>query len=465
MRQISENPTARRSVGRHVASIAIIAAPIALAQLAQMAMGVTDTLMLGGISERALAAGGLGAQIFFSVTFCLQGALSGVAVLIARALGAGDRRAVARIYWSGFLLALLLCVPLVIVARAPQALLRLAGEPANLAADTAVYLGVLAYGVPGAMLALGLLKFTLPAIGEARLLLWISPAAVALNAGLNVWFIHGGWFLPAYGLPGSAAASVVTLTLEAVMLIALLHGRRNLRDLARLSPVSLGALRQLMAIGLPVSITVIAEVSLFLAVGLTAGNLGEASLAAHTIAINVASISFMVPLAIAQAANVVVAGAIGYGSLQDARRAGLVAIGLGVSVMAAAAIVIALFAGPIAGLYLGGQTAPKTLALATSLLGIAAAFQLADGLQVVSSGALRGLADTRVPMLIALFGYWAIGLVVGRWLAFSQGFGVRGLWWGLFAGLATTGVSLLTRFLWRTRSRHPIAPPGLATFR
>jgi len=443
---------AQRSARAHLQSIVIIAVPVALSQLAQMAMGVTDTIMLGNINESSLAAGGLGAQIFFSCLFCLQGALSGVGVLIAQALGAGERNRVGAIYSSGIVLALLLGVPIFALAAAPQALLHLAGEPQALCDGVATYLGVMKYGVPGAMLGLGLFKLVAPAIGQARLLMWISPAAIVLNAGLNLWFIHGGWFLPAYGLRGSAAATACTTTTMAVVMAVLLHSHHHSRNLLRLRPILFGVIKRLLKIGLPVTITVTAEVSLFLVTGLKAGQLGETSLAAHTIAINVASISFMVPLAISQATNVVVASTTGARLHRDARRAGLTGIGLGLTVMGCASLVIATNARHIALLYLGATAAASTVELAVSLLTIAAVFQLVDGLQVVSSGALRGLADTRVPMMIALFGYWGIGLMSGQYLAFERGLGVRGLWWGLFAGLGSTGLCLVSRFLWRTRA-------------
>lgn len=431
----------------HVRALTVIAAPIAAAQLGQMAMALTDTVMLGGISNDALAAGGLGANLFFTCLFTLQGVMSGVAVLAARARGAGTPDDVPVAYWSGVAIGVALAVPFFWLMSAPEGLLRLVGEPPALTANIAAYLHVLRWGVPAGLAGIGIARAFLPAVDLQHLMLWVVPGAAVVNAGLNVWLIWGGLGLPGFGMRGSAAATSITLWLTAVALLVLLHIRHP--NHVRLVAPQWSVIRELLVIGVPVGGTVIFEAALFMATALLVGLLGPVPLAAHQVAISVASVTFMVPLAISQAANVRVAHALGAGCPQGARRAGFAAIGMAICFMGASALLMLSAPRAIVGLYVahGGPAA----AVAARLLYIAAAFQIVDGVQVTASGALRGLKDTRVPMLLAGLGYWGIGFWTGRTLGFAFGWGVAGLWWGLFLGLAATALCLTTRFALLTR--------------
>lgn len=430
----------RRTVG--------IALPIALAQLGQMAMGLTDQIMLGGIGPGALAAGGLGANLFFTVLLALQGVVSGVAVLAARSRGAGRPEEVPGTYWAGVAIASVLAVPFFLLMSHPGPLLRAVGEPADLSADVAIYLDVLRWGVPAGMLGIGLLRAFLPAVGLEQLLLWIMPAGILLNLVLNFWLIHGGLGLPGYGLRGSAAATAISMWAMALLLGGLVHGRARWRRHVGFTRPPVAVVREIVAIGLPVAGTVLVEAALFLATGLLVGTLGETPLAAHTVALSVASVSFMVPLAISQAANVLVAEAAGAGRPAAARRAGITAMALSLGYMGCAALLLLGAPHLVIGLYLPPDQ--PAAAVAVRLLQVAGAFQLADGLQVTASGALRGLKDTRVPFLLATLGYWGIGFWLGHTLAFGAGMGAIGLWWGLFGGLAVTALLLCARFLRQT---------------
>jgi MATE family multidrug resistance protein len=432
------------SMSRHLIETIRIAAPIAVAQLGQMAMGLTDTLMLGRIDAEALAAGGLGANFFFTCLFFLQGVVSGVAVLAARARGAGQASDVPVTYWSGMAIAACLSVPYFWLMSAPRPLLNLFGEPAGLTDDIAAYLHVLRWGVPAGLLGIGVVRGFLPAIGLQRLMLWVMPGGIAVNAVLNVWLIYGGFGVPAFGMQGSAAATAITLWLTAGALLAILHGARHGHHV-RLTAPRVPVIAELLAIGLPAGMTALVEAALFMVTGVVIGVLGPVILAAHQVAITTASVSFMVPLAVSQAANVRVAHAMGAGQAAEARRAGLVAMAVSAAFMLCAALAMEAVPRTIAGFYLAA--ASPAVPVAASLLRVAGVFQVVDGLQVTASGALRGLKDTRVPMVLATFGYWGIGFWLGRYLCFDAGMGAVGLWWGLFAGLATVALCLSARFV------------------
>ncbi len=442
-----KEPASAGSYPLHLRQTLAIAAPVAAALLSEIAMGLITTIMLGSLGARALAAGAFSTNVFITGLLVLQGVLTGVGVLAANRLGAGRPGEVAGLYWSGVLLAVLMAAPLFAVMSVPAALWRAAGQSPELAADVAEYLHILRWAVPAGVVGVGMMRQFLPAIGLERVLLWVLPAGVILHAGLTRLLIRGGFGLPAYGVAGSAAAAVITLSVVAGAMLAVLHCSLRFRGFVRLSWPCLAVLRALLAIGLPVAATVAVEAGLFLATGMLAAALGQVVLAAHMIALSVASVTFMVPLAISQAANVRVATAAGAGNPAAARRAGFAAILLGAGFMAASALTLSLVPRLIVSLYIApGAATAGAVALAASLLRVAGVFQLFDGTQVAAGGALRGLQDVRLPMVLATIGYWGIGFWAGWVLAFRFHMGAIGLWWGLCAGLAVVAVCLTARF-------------------
>ena len=448
MQPASKRASAPPSYSRHAVDTARLAAPLAISQLAQMAMGVTDTILLGSLGPDALAAGGLGANLFFVVVVLLQGVLTSVSVSVSHARGANRDHVVPNIYWSGIVLSLLLAIPAFALLSFAEPILLAFHEPATLAANVGRYCAVLRWAAPGSLIGVGMMRAFLPAIGAAKRLLWVSIGGVFLNGFLNYGLIHGAYGLPRIGFLGSATATTITVWSIALVLIATLHLRRRFKHFVVASRPRLPMMGELFGIGWPVAITYGVESTLFLATGITVGTLGEAQLAAHQIALNVASVAFIVPLAIGQAANVRVGYGMGAGQPLAARHAGFVAIALGVSFMALSGCVLVLAPRAIVGLYLHLDD-PKnaaTVALAASLLGVAAVFQIVDGMQTVASGVLRGLKDTRVPMLAAALGYWGIGFPTGYMLAFHFDGGTKGLWWGLAAGLASVAGLMTLRF-------------------
>ncbi len=442
-----DRPTALHS---HATATLRIAAPLAVALLAQVAMGATDTILLGTLGEAALAAGGLGAMLNITTMVVLQSVLSPIGALVAQAIGAGRTTEVRALYWTSMALAALLTIPALMLLSLAAPLLHLAGEPGALAEDVGTYSDVLRWGVPSVILEMGLMRAFLPAIGAGRLLLYVSLAAALLNGPLCWGLIHGAWGLPALGLRGAALATVVVNTFAAVAIMAALHGPRQHRALVAWARPRADAFRAMLVLGLPSACTAAVESGLFLAAALLVGLLGPAPLAAQQVALNVTVVAFMLPLAIAQAANVRVGLHVGAGDGPGARRAGLVAIGLGGGVEVLAAALNCLVPEQLAALYLGPMET-EAFAIAVQLLGVVALFQVADGIQAVALGALRGLGDTQVPFLCAAFGYWAIGFPAAWYLSQRTTLGAAGAWYGLALGLGIVAVLLTARFARRSR--------------
>ena len=455
-----DRPAPAGTYASHLRATVWISAPIAAALLSEIGMGLITTLMLGGVSDRALAAGAFATNVFITALLILQGALSGVSVLAADRIGAGRPGEVPALYWSGVALAVCLAVPMFAALSLCGPVLRAMGQPAALVADVMAYLRVLRWAVPAGVVGVGMMRHVLPALGLQRLLLWVMPCAVLLHAALNRLLIRGGLGIPALGFEGSAWASVASLSTAAVCMLAVLHGPRFGHKVAPERPRG-RHLRRLVVLGLPSSGIVAVESLLFLATGVLAGALGPTVLAAHMIALSVASVSFMIPLAISQTANVRVATAMGAGNRAAARRAGFCAIGVAAAFMGCSALVLTVAPHAIAGLYLGKVTVANaaTAALTIRLLHIAGLFQIADGTQVVACGALRGVQDVRVPAVLASLGYWVVGFPAGWLLARQAGLGAVGLWWGLLAGLACVAMALTARFAHRSGDGTPRSVP------
>ncbi len=437
-----------------------LASPLAIAQLVQMAMGITDTVLLGTLGGNALAAGGLGASLFITVSVVLQGVLTAISVLVSQARGAGQDAQVPGLYWTGLLMVLLLVVPAFALFSAAEPLLLAVGEPPALAHDVGLFVDALRWATPGALLGMGLMRAFLPAINQGGMILGVSLASAGANGLLCYGLVHGVWGLPALGLRGPALATVLSLSAGAVALLLLLHGRPALRRLVAWRRPRLDLLGVMLRLGVPVSATFAVEAGLFLAIGLLIGRLGSVPLAAQQVALNIVSVAFMVPLAIAQAANVRVGHRVGAGDAPGARRAGLVAIGLGAAFEVAAALLLLVAPHTIIGLYLDPMLPAnaETFAIAVSLVNVAIVFQVADGVQSVASGALRGLGDTRAPFLLATVGYWGVGFPAAWFLTIRAGWGAAGAWWGLAASLIVVAALLTRRFLQRSRLTPACVP-------
>ena len=438
---------------REVRATLVLAAPIVLAQLSQMAMSFIDVVMVGRLGTEALAGAVLGSTVFFTLALVCVGVILSVNPTVSQAFGADDDETVGRAARQGLWLATFLGLPLVVALGYTEPLLLATGQDPEVAALAAGYLRAIRWGlVPN--LWFTALRGLCEGVGRPRSVLVVTLLGVGVNVLGNTALMFGKWGFPALGLEGTGWSSAAVML---VMFIALgLHVRlapslRRYRVFVGLRRPDAEMLRYLFALGWPMGVGFGLEAGLFSAATLVMGTFGQTALAAHQVALNAASVAFMVPLGIGMAGSVRVGQAAGGGDAAGAARAGWTAIALGGSFMALSALLFWLRPEWVVWLYAGRDPDPAVAELAIGLLGVAAVFQLVDGVQASAAGALRGLKDTRVPMLIGAVSYWGLGLSLGAGLGVYGGAGPRGLWWGLTLGLAAAAVLLSARF-WRLTS-------------
>ena len=444
---------------RDVRPTLALAVPLVLVQLSQMSMSFVDVVMVGRLGTEALAAIVLGSTVYFTLALVCVGVLVAVQPTVAQAVGAGDEAAAGRGARQGLWLATLLGVPFTVGLGVMEDVFLWTGQAPDTAALAGDYVAAIRWGfVPN--LWFTALRGLCEGDARPRPVLAVTLVGTAFNAGLNYVLMFGAWGAPALGLVGTGWSSAVTVT---VMFAALaVYVRRGplsrFRVFAGLRRPDPAALAALFRLGWPIGVGFGLEAGLFTAATLVVGRLPghEVALAAHQIALNAASVTFMVPLGIGMAGGIRVGQATGAGDPAGAARAGWTAAGLGAVFMTASALVFWLRPGWVIRLYAGPAPEPEVAALAAALLGIAAVFQLFDGVQAAVAGALRGLKDTRVPMLVAAVAYWGVGLTVGGALGLGLGAGARGLWWGLTLGLAVAAVGLSWRF--RVQTRRTFSP-------
>ena len=425
-----------------------LAAPVALVQLGMMLMGVVDTIMLGHLSAGALAAGALGHMVTITLLLMGYGVLSALDPLVAQSYGAGDLRAVGDHLQRGLVMAAALTIPFALAVWDIRGLLRLLGQHEEVIGDAAAYARAIVWGcLPYLMFVV--LRQTSQAMSVVR------PAAVAIVIGNvanvlgNYMLIFGHFGAPALGVAGSAYSTSISRWL--MFLYLLIASRRTLARYWRgftAEALALRGYRLMLRIGVPIGLHNSVELLVFVTVALLMGRIGIRELGGHQIAINLASLSFMVPLGVSGAAATRVGNAIGRGNMSDARQAAAACLLLGGGVMVIFAAIFGIFPGALARLY---TRDPGVIAMAAALLPIAAVFQVFDGVQVVGAGVLRGAADTAFPAGIALVGFWVVGLPIGWALGFPAGWGPRGLWWGLTIGLAAVALLFLARIAVRFR--------------
>jgi MATE family multidrug resistance protein len=442
---------------RELSALVRLGAPVALAQVGLLLTGTVDTMMLGRLSKEEMAAGALGHTVSFAIFGPVMGLFFAIEALVTQAVGAGDRARVGRHFARMVVLAVYLSAPVIAAVLWLGPRLGWLGQRAEIVPLADDYMRGVAPGVPGFFLFL-VLRLVLQADSVVRPALVAVLLSNVVNVVANYALVFGGFGFPALGVYGSGLATSVSRWSLCVILLA--AGHRELRAMmaGALSWSSFAtALRPrehltTLRLGLPIALHNAAEYWVFSTVGLMMGSLGALEFAGHQIALNLASLTFMVPLGIASAAATRVGNAVGRLDGEQARRSARVALGLGAAVMSVSALVFATAPGLLARAY---TPELEVIALAAALLPIAAVFQIADGFQVVAAGVLRGAADTTWAAVMALVGFWGVGLPLGALFAYHYEHGPKGLWWGLTAGLVATAIALGLRV--RARLSQPVA--------
>lgn len=458
METVGQTESTERATWRGEARATLVLAwPLILTNLAQTMMTATDVVMMGWLGPDALAAGALGSNLYFATMIFGLGLTTATAPMIARELGRKGHsvRDVRRTVRQGMWTAVVVTVPIWIALWQSEAILLLLGQEPALAKAASEYVRALQWSLLPFFFFLVLRSF----VSALQRPLWALAAGivgVTVNAAAAWCLIFGHFGFPKLGLIGAGyATTFADLVMFAIMAAVVLMDRkfRRYHLFGRFWRADWPRFRELWHLGLPIGATLVFEVAVFNGATFLMGLIGAAALAAHSIAMQLASLSFMVPLGLAQAATVRVGRAFGAHDREGIRRAGWTAYVMGVGFMALTALAMILAPRLLVGVFLDLDTPSNApvVELAVGFLMIAALFQVADGGQAVAAGMLRGLHDTRVPMIYAGIGYWCIGLLLGVVLAFwadLQGFG---LWIGLATGLTVVALLLLARWLRRER--------------
>ncbi|MBV7482709.1 MATE family efflux transporter [Bordetella sp. BOR01] len=460
---------ARAAWTREIRATLALSLPLVLTSLAQIAMTATDVIFIGRLGSHALAASALGANLYAAFAFFSLGLVTATAPMVARELGSRRhsvrdvRRTVAQGLWT----AVIISVPGCLALWHGEAILLAIRQPPELAAQAAVYLRALLWALPS-FLGFLVLRSFVAALQRPRSALWVALAGILFNALADWVLVFGNLGFPQMGLAGAGIASAAAslfLFLGMIVVVTCERRFRRYRLFSRAWQPDWHRLVALWKLGLPIAAATAFEVTIFNAAAFLMGWLGEAELAAHAVAIQIASISFMVPYGIAQAATVRVGHAYGARDAAAIQRAGWTAYALGVgSMLIAAMLMITVPHWLLAAFFdVHAPANASLLALASSYLAVAAVFQIVDGAQVMGAGMLRGLHDTRVPMVYAAIGYWGLGLPAGAALAFWAGWRGAGIWSGLAIGLGVVAVLMTRR--WLRRERDGLAPPLPPTIR
>lgn len=432
----------------HVRAILTLGLPLIGGHLAQMAIGVTDTVMLGWYSVEALAAVVLGSTYFFVLFIFGSGFAMAVMPLVAAYDAEDDEIGLRRATRMGLWLSVgfaMIALPAMIWS---PAVLDLLGQGPNLADRAGDYLKVAGWGILPALLVM-VLKSYLAALERTQVVLWITLLAAGVNALANYALIFGNWGAPELGVMGAAVASVTTQCVSLIgVVIYVLIALPQHSLFVRLWRVDGQMLLRVFTLGLPIGLTTLSEVGLFAASSLMMGWLGTIPLAAHGIAIQLASLTFMVHLGLSNVATIRAGNAYGRRDVPHMKRGAVIVTVLS---LVFALLTMVGFVGwpePLISVFMQDDEPARAeiLAIGTGLLVMAALFQLVDGAQVVALGLLRGVQDTKVPMVMAAVSYWIVGMPCSYLLGFVLGFGAMGIWAGLVAGLAVAGLLLNARF-------------------
>jgi MATE family multidrug resistance protein len=442
------------------AGLVRLASPIIVNNLAIAGMGFADTVMAGSIDAKALAAVAVGNSTWMLFFLFALGVLMAISPIGSRYLGAGRGYLMGRYARQGFWLSLMIAAVVVATIQLGAAgALEAIGIDPEFRQLTVDYLRAIVWGAPAAFAYL-VLRYTTEGIGWTRPVMYVSIGALAVNVTGNWLFMFGNLGAPEMGAVGAGVASAITMYFMFASLLAymLLHPRYREYEIFRLGRGPQWAeMREILALGLPIMVSIIAEAGLFSAVSLLMGKLSASIAAAHQVALNYASTMFMIPMGLNSATTVLVSRALGAGDVAAARLRGWLGIAACAGFMTVSALGLLLFRDQIVGFYTDDASVQ---AIALSLLLVAAIFQVSDGVQVGAAGALRGLHDTRVPMYLTTFSYWVIAFPLAYAAALHLKLSPAMIWGGFVVGLTVSAVLLVSRFAWSSRQRDRLVAVG-----
>lgn len=428
-----------------------LAIPVVTAEIGWIMMGIVDTIMVGPLGPAAIGAVGVGSTLFMTPAVFGIGLLLGLDTFVSQAFGAGRLQDCHRWLFNGLALAVIYSVPLMLIVGGGLLLLPSFGFHGEVLTLITPYIGTVIWSALPLMVYAAFRRY-LQAMNVVRPVMIALVTANIVNVAFNYVLIFGHYGFPELGVVGSAWATVIARLYMAVFLFLIIVARER-RMSSGLHDVAMrperAKLVRLFRLGLPAALQITVEVGVFAAASALAGALTPAAVAAHQIALNLASFMFMIPFGMASAGAVRVGQAVGRGDVHGVRVAGQAALLIGGGFMAGAGLLFVLLPRPLLRLFTDD---PEVIGIGLSLLAIAALFQLFDGLQAVSTGLLRGLGDTRVAMFCHVVGHWAVGLPLGYALCFWWEWGVPGLWTGLSTGLILIGIVLVG--LWFYRAHH-----------
>ncbi|MBD8874203.1 MATE family efflux transporter [Rhodanobacter sp. DHB23] len=442
----------RARVRHEIGATVRLAIPLILAQLAAVGSNVIDAVLSGHVGAHVLGAVAVGASIWSLAIVSGIGMMMAVPPSVAQLDGAGRRGEVGAVFRQALWLAVAMGALLWFAVRHAGPLIDLIGVTPSLRGDVLRFLSAISWGAP-ALTCYFALRGLSEGLSLTRPSMYFGFGGLLLLVPLGYVLMFGKLGIPPQGAHGCGIATATVLWLEMAGFAVYVTKHRNYRGLNLLEHFEWPDWRRigaLLHVGAPMAVTLLAEGGLFVATALIISTLGEDVIASHQVALNVATLFFMVPLGLAMAITVRVGNAVGRGDARGVRYAGFCGIGLTLASQLVSATIMLAVPHFIATLYTHDA---KVIALAAQLIVLAGLFQFSDGVQVASNGALRGLKDTRVPMAITLFAYWCVGMPAGWWLAFHHGLGARGMWMGLIAGLSVAAVMLFVRF-WRSARRE-----------
>lgn len=453
---IKSPATGRQALAGELRSTLALAWPLILANLTQQLIQATDVLLMGRLGATQLAAATLALNLTFTVNLLLLGLITASSPMMATALGHRSNavRDVRRTFRAGLWLLALALPPYWLLLWNVGTLMRAFGQSAELASQGQTFLRAYMWSA-APWLLFQLLRNFVSALQRPRIVLWLSIAGIGLNALLSWSLIFGRLGLPALGLAGGGLGSTLTWLVMCGALVAVISADRMFRRFhlfGRCWRLDAPRTMTMIRLGWPIGVTMALEMGVFALAAYFMGWIGAPAVAAHAVALQLAAVTFMVPLGLGQAATVRVGLALGRQDEAGIGRAGWTAWVIGVGFMGTMALVMWAIPRQLVTLFLDDVPANAVvIGLAVSFLRVAAAFQLVDGAQVIGAGMLRGLHDTRWPLMFALVGYWVVGLGIGSWLAFAADWKGVGIWVGLASGLAAVAALMLGRWLMRDR--------------